>query len=188
MAKRRRRSKKWIWWTLFLILLVIAGVVCYLVWDNYFNDKKGDSDIGFVEVTEPEELNENNIEIIENVVDDSEDGERNDEKKVAQYEGEDPNKAEGLSGAVTYAGVFSEKLMIRVNIDQYLQSGNCQLILKKDGVDIYGDVANITGSASTATCEGFDVPVSGLSAGNYSIEIILKSDEKSGVIRGEVDI
>ena len=42
MARRRRRSKKWVSWLIILILLVAAGVVVYLVWDNYFNDRNDD--------------------------------------------------------------------------------------------------------------------------------------------------
>ena len=37
---RRRRSKKWISWLLILILAIAAAVMIYLVWDNYFRDKK----------------------------------------------------------------------------------------------------------------------------------------------------
>lgn len=188
MTKRRRRSKKWIWWVLFLLLLILAGVVCYFVWDNYFNDKKSEGDIGVVEAIE-EKREEMMLEAEKNeVLDDDGNEVKDDEKKVVQYEGDDPNRADGLSGAVTYAGINSEKLMIRVNIDQYLQNGNCRLILMRDEASVYEDDVNIVESASTATCEGFDVPISGFSSANYVIEILLSSGEKSGIIRGEVEI
>ena len=49
-------------------------------------------------------------------------------------------------------------------------------------------IANIIGSASTSTCEGFDVPISGLGGGVTKININLSDGERSGVIRGEVNI
>ena len=40
MPKRRRRNKKWTSRLIFLVLLIIAGIIVYLVWDGYFNDKE----------------------------------------------------------------------------------------------------------------------------------------------------
>ena len=89
---------------------------------------------------------------------------------------------------VTYAGVVDDKLMIRVNIDQFLADGSCELKLVRNNSTIYNSTANIFADVSTSTCEGFDVPVSGLGSGNTNIEIQLKSGDKSGIIRGEVNI
>lgn len=182
MVKRRKRSKKWIYWFIIVVLLIAAGVVGYLVWDNYFNDKKEET----VEVqndeinqTETGDDKEVNGELI---------NEGGEDKKVPQYEGEDPNKASELSGAVTYAGVVDDKLMIRMNIDQYLSSGKCELTLKRGDANIYSSIANIVSNASTSSCEGFDVPTRGLGGGNTEIIINLTADGKSGVIRGEVNI
>lgn len=110
------------------------------------------------------------------------------EKNVVQYEGDNPNKAEDLSGVVTYAGVNNDKLVIRVNIDQYLSNGSCELNLMRNGDIVYSNKANIVSSASTATCEGFDVPVNAVGSGNTEISIKLNADERSGLIRGEVNI
>ena len=109
--------------------------------------------------------------------------------KVVQYDGDDPNTAEELSGVVTYAGVTDGKLMIRVNIDQYLESGTCDLTLTRGGDSIYSSIASIIGGPSTATCEGFDVPVAGLGGGQVDINISIKSaDGRQGSIRGEASI
>ena len=182
MVKRRRKSKKWIFWVVFLILMIAAGIVGYLVWDNYFNDKKEDvqeADTTKVDQQETEGSGENEVELV---------NEGGEEKKIPQYDGEDPNKASELSGAITYSGVVDGKLMIRMNIDQYLSNGKCELTLKRSGATIYNSVANIVGNASTSSCEGFDVPTSGLGGGNTEIIINLTADGKSGIIRGEVNI
>lgn len=181
MAKRRRRSKKWISWLLGLILLIAAGVVIYLVWDSYFNEEKVIKREG-TEVVEAERVEKEQEEEQKEVKNTEE------KKEVILYEGGDPNEAEELSGVVTYAGVSGDNLMIRVNIDQYLSEGSCNLILTKDGVATYGDAAAIVSSAATATCEGFNVPVSGIGSGNYEIVIKLNSGGKVGTINGEVNI
>ena len=181
MARRRKNKRKWISWLIILVLLIAAGVVVYLVWDNYFNEKKDE-----IETTETEQIDQqedeggnSEVELV------NENGEK---KTPPKYEGEDPNKAEELSGAITYAGVQDGKLMIRVNIDQYLSSGKCELTLKRGGATIYNSVANIIGNASTSSCEGFDVPTKGLGGGKTEIVIKLNANSKSGTIRREVNI
>lgn len=181
---QRRRSKKWLYWTVFLVLLIVAGVIAYLVWDNYFN-KKGDG----VEqsATSQAEGQPKEKTTADEERDPTDDGEA-EEKKTKQYEGEDPNKAAELSGAVTYAGVNGDKLTIRVNIDQYVKNGACSLGLRREGMNIYSAEARIINNATTSTCEGFDVPVAGLGSGDTVIVIYLNSEDKTGEIHGEVRI
>ena len=112
-----------------------------------------------------------------------------EKEEVVQYEGENPNSATDLTGVVTYAGLVGDKLTIRVNINQYLSGGSCALrLLYEDDINVYSETVNIVNSASTSTCEGFDVPRTGLAGGKYSIIINLASDGKTGVINGEVNL
>lgn len=184
-VRRRRRSRKWISWLVFLVLLISAGVVCYLVWDNYFNDGKTEGQENQEQVDDEQSKEDDNKRIDNNT---AEGDDKVDDKKVIQYEGDDPNLSEELSGSVTYAGVLDDRIIVRVNIDQYLSEGDCELSLLSDGDVVYNESVNITNSASTATCEGFDVPVSSVGTGNYEIVIKMSSGEKSGVIKGEVGV
>ncbi|MBR0430997.1 hypothetical protein IJJ05_01770 [Candidatus Saccharibacteria bacterium] len=183
IAKRRRKSRKWIARLIFLILIVVAGAVCYFVWDSYFRDKtSGEDETRTAEIIEePEKGDGEDLEATEipEVV---------EEKKVILYEGDDPNEKSELTGVITYAGVSGNFLMVRVNIDQYLSEGNCRLDLMRGGSSVYSDSATIVSSAATATCEGFNIPISALGAGDYGIVITLSSDGKEGVINGEVSI
>ena len=185
MVRRRRKSKKWISWLVFLMLLIVAGVVCYFVWDNYFREKE--EVVEQENVTTQEEA-EGKLEERVKKQNDDDNGAIVEEKKVVQYDGADPNKNDDLTGVITYAGASGDNLMIRINIDQYLSDGNCNLSLLNDGGVVYGDTAKIVASASTATCEGFDIPVSEVGSGNYEIVINLSSNDKIGVIKGEVNI
>lgn len=179
VQKRKKSNKKWIFWVLMVVLFVVAAAVCYLVWNSYFRDKEEDKPVEEEQsLVEEDKKDEDGSEETVGVV---------EKKKVVLYEGEDPNEKQELTGVVTHAGVNGDNLMIRVNIDQYLDSGVCELSLVQGGV-VYSDMANIIGSAMTATCEGFNVPVSRLSGGNYGIVIKISSGDKSGTINGEVRI
>ena len=180
MAQKRKRNKKWIYWLIILVLLVAADVVVYLVWDNYFNDKADDGG----QEEETEQVEDVSVQEKENEEGDSE----SEKPKVIQYDGEDPNTKEELSGAITYASVSGNKLMIRVNIDQYLENGECALSLIRGGGVIYNNSARIVANASTATCEGFDVLVDEIGKGAVDVMINLSAGGKNGTIRGEADV
>ena len=178
---RRKRSKRWISWLIVVVLLIVAVIFCYLVWDNYFNNKKEDIQEDS-DISTQIESESNNVE--GNLVNEKEE----DDKKIKQYEGEDPNEAKELSGVVTYAGVMNNKVVIRANIDQYLNSGKCQLNLINGKTMVYEEIVQISSAASTATCEGFDIPLSEFSNGDYEIIIKLEANEKSGIIKGMLEI
>ena len=186
MSRRRKRSKKWLYWLIFLILLIGAIVMVVLVRDSLFGeDKKENATTGTEEVASAAEndTRKNNTsekeaedEVVAQVVKD----------EVVSYDGDNPNIDNSLTGAVTYAGKVDDKFMIRVNIDQFLSGGSCELVLEKDGVLVHEEATQIVDSAATATCEGFDV--TGAASGNYKITIKLISGEKQGVIKGEASI
>ena len=181
MIRRRKRSRKLLW-GLILVILVATGVVAAVIWNNEHQEKEED---------EAEMIEEREVVDVE-----KRDGETEEEyserlveeKKVKQYEGEDPNKAAELSGAITYAGVNGGILMIGVNIDQFLSGGNCELNLLRDGNVIYTDSANIIADVSTSSCDGFNVLTGGLGSGATEIIINLSANGKAGMIRGEVNI
>ena len=177
--KRKKNNKKWISWVLIIILFVAVAVVCYLVWDNYFKDKKEDKSTEEQSLVEGKGGEENTTDQTEVVA---------EKEKVVLYEGEDPNTKDELTGVVTYAGVNGDNLMIRVNIDQYVAGGSCELSLIKNGSGVYNDTAAIMTAATTATCDGFNVPVNSLGTGGYQIVIKISADGKNGIINGEVNI
>ena len=111
-----------------------------------------------------------------------------DGKTPEKYEGADPNASGSITGAITAARFSSDKLIIRVNIDQYLSSGTCTLTLS-DGTNQLTKTANLVPVASTSSCEGFDIQSSELS--NFSrpitININLASSNKAGTITGRVE-
>lgn len=182
MAKRRKHNKKWVSRLLFLVLLAAAMVVCYFVWDGYFKDsgKKPKEDEKVVEVIQQtEKVDETESE---------EETKKIEKEEIVQYDGGNPNEAENLTGAITYLGASGNDLVVRVNIDQYLTSGSCEINVISGGEVLYTDLVSIIDSAATSTCEGFNVPMSSLSSGKVRVDINLSSGEKTGMISGEVEI
>ena len=194
MTRKRRRSKKWIYYVLILVLIAAAGAVGYKVWEEYFQDEQpsGEQEAGrgYDEPGEPSQTEQaedsSGIESKGSAKDDVGTGEP---EKVSQYDGANPNISNDITGVVTYAGVSGETLVVRVSIDQYLTSGSCALTLVRDGAEIYDEMARVIDSASTSTCEGFNVPLSKFDGtGKINIKIKVTAGEKSGIIDGEVKL
>lgn len=184
--QKRKRSKRWLYWLFMILLFVGAAAVCYFVWDAYFRVKDGDGDKRDESVLD--EVQEKEEKPEEGEAGDSEEPVVIEKEKVVQYEGGDPNEAEGLTGAVTYAGVSGDVLMIRTNIDQYLADGECELTLSRRGATIYSSIANIMSSVATSACDGFDVPVVELGGGEIEININLSADGRVGSLHGKANI
>lgn len=109
-------------------------------------------------------------------------------KKPVQNDGANPNKSDHYTGVVNYANVANGKLLVRVTINQFIQgAGTCALTLSSGG-RTYQATVPTANSASYATCQGFDIPVSELGSGHWEISIKVTANNKSGVITGKADI
>lgn len=181
---KRKRNFRWIKWLLFLILVIAAVVVIILVKNN-FDDKTENSNQQNINTSKTEE--KKSEEKSEEKKDNKEETPKQEEK-APQYEGDSPNKSETLTGLITYADVVNGELVMRINIDQFLQSGNCNLTMSRNGVTYYSQTVGIQESVTTSTCDGYKIPVSELPKGDLSVEINLDSEGKSGKITGRVRI
>lgn len=112
-----------------------------------------------------------------------------DNKTPAQYEGNDPNLGDSLTGFLSTARFDGDKLVVRVSIDQYLSSGTCALTLSDASGNHLEKTARLIPNASTSTCEGFDI--AGSETANLSrpinIEINLTSGDRTGTIKGNIE-
>ena len=192
---KKQKNKNWVSWILMIVLFVVAAAIVYLVWDAYFREK---------DISDNDDVNKDGSAVIEEGAKDNSTTEKNEqeseerelsvveaeenEKDIPGYDGDDANTSLELTGAVTYADVIDDQLIIRVNIDQFLAEGNCELKLLKENELVYNDTARITNSAATATCEGFNVPITDVMNDYLMIQIQLSSGDKNGLINGEVNI
>lgn len=109
-------------------------------------------------------------------------------KSPPQYEGVNPNAAPSLTGFISYSSVVDGTLMIRVTIDQAVNTGTCTLTLTKAGVESVTKSSTMVANPSSSTCSGFDIPTSQLSNGAWAIKVTLTSESKTGTITGETTI
>lgn len=178
----RRNNRKWLWWGMVILVLalIVVGVVVIIKNNTKDSDapRNGQSQSG----TRPTEEKE------EKKSEESKEEPAAKKEEVKQYDGDDPNKAEDLTGVISYAGVSGSNLLVRVNIDQYVSTGNCKLTLTRDNTAIYNTVVAIESSVSTSTCDGFSIPVAELGSGKLTIEVVLESGGKYGKIVGETTI
>ncbi len=110
--------------------------------------------------------------------------------KAIQFEGENPNELDELTGSITRRSISSGELTVVVSIDQYLSSdSSCRLTLKDaSGTEIRStDPLSVEAEATSSVCGPFIVPVGQLS-GDYTIDITITSPDKSGHIITEINI
>ncbi len=112
------------------------------------------------------------------------------EDKAPQYEGENPNLSNELTGRINYNDLDPETQVIHamVTIDQFLQNdGQCIYNLKRDDAIIRTASAVAQPDIETSVCGPFNLSASGLS-GVYQVEIVLTGDNKRGVITSEIQL
>lgn len=166
-----------------VILVVVLAVIALKIRDNFEKETAGTSGEAETEQTQVEE------KVIEGATVPEEEEETVIEKKAIQYDGGSPNEFNYLTGVVNYAGLNGDKVMIRVSIDQYLEEGECELVLVQDGEVIYQETVEIMGDATSSTCKGFDVPTAGLiSSGELQFTVYLNSGERVGEISGGMEL
>jgi len=110
--------------------------------------------------------------------------------KTTQYEGEDPNQLDELTGSITRRTISGGELTVVASIDQYLSSdSSCRLVLKDpSGAEVRStNAVSVTAEATSSVCGPFTVSVNQLS-GTYTIDITITSPDKSGHIITEINI
>lgn len=111
-------------------------------------------------------------------------------EKTTQYEGEDPNTLEQLTGYLARKGVDDDVLTLVAVIDQYLHTpGSCTITLKNSaGQVVYKASSDAVADVTASVCDAFEIPTTNLANGAYQIEIELSGDNKYGVITDEVTL
>lgn len=173
--------KRW-WFVTLLVVILISAIIALLVLFCYPDASRPSSSPDTPYQTTPSQSdttspNDQNVSEPAN--------------KVSQYEAENPNQLQELTGLIAYKGVNGKILAISVVIDQFIQNEDSLCILKLHSLDSdYGYTASsdIVPEMSTSICEPFEVDISAFPAGKYSIDIELVSSNKKGNIHDEVEL
>ncbi len=113
------------------------------------------------------------------------------ENKTPQFEGEDPNQLDDLTGVIIYKDidVETQTLHSAVSINQYLQAdGQCVFNLKRDDVIVRTASAVASADVTTSVCGPFSISVADLAPGNYQIEVIVTGNDKRGIITDTLEL
>lgn len=190
--KKSHKNKIIVWSLFFLVLIILAGVIIYQIPKDNNKSSKVPT---LPEKTEKIESKIENTGVTNSETIKTEDGTPEDAaagrtpKTPEKYEGQDVNKLEKLTGAITYSAKTTDKYRIRVNIDQFLKlPGTCMLSVISASKVVYTDYVNIVSNPSSGSCEGFDIPLTKLSPGEYNIKIEVNANQKTGIIEGKVTI
>lgn len=190
--KKSHKNKIIVWLLFFFVLVILAGVIVYQILKDNKTRSKTPS---LAESTQNIENKIDNLNIPEAKTINNEDGTKEDAaagytpKTPEKYEGQDVNQLEKLTGTITYSAKTTDEYRIRVNIDQFLKlPGTCKLTVFSAGKVVYTDSVSVISNPSSGSCEGFDIPLTKLSPGEYDIKIEVNANQKTGIIEGKVTI
>jgi len=89
---------------------------------------------------------------------------------------------------ITAANQDSDTLYIRTLIQLVTSSGSCQIKMNGPNGKTYSATSNVQAVSSSSTCEGFNIPTSNLSAGNWTINVTFSNGSYSAATSKEVTI
>jgi len=184
-AKKQRRSNKKSgelkFSQIFLVLVFVAGITFLGL--SVFMPKKETHEGETLSTVTNETEKKKETETPKN------DGNDNPDKTPKQYEGDDETDKKSINASITKNDVQNGKYYLRVTIYEKLGDGTCKLHMETKQGDTIDRTANVIESgADSSTCEGFDIPTSGISAGSYDFTVTITAGEKSGVVKGIIKV
>lgn len=76
-----------------------------------------------------------------------------------------------VSAEITSANQDTSRLRVRTLIQTVTSDGTCTLTMQGPGGKTYSATAGVQALPSTSTCKGFDVPLSQLASGSWTIKL-----------------
>ncbi|MBQ9017257.1 hypothetical protein IJ103_03410 [Candidatus Saccharibacteria bacterium] len=191
-SARRRNYRP----AIFVVLIILlAGVAAFVIALN----RRSDNGSGSTETTsstatkdeneketDPETKPETKEETSKETEEETPKEEIVEGKTPVNLDQGDASDLDALTGVVNYAASDGQTVMIRVSIDQYLETGECTLDLTTS-YDSFNLADAISPSASTSSCS-FDISTDLLTGGKYDINVTVRSGDRKGIIKGEVEV
>ena len=186
---KKKNHKKRIIISLVILLLVSTGVVVtYALLRNQPKDTDTKSSSNSKSISKKTDTAKHDSKNDSEPVDTPAVVEKEKEKDhPTSYEGSNPNTSNSLTGFINYKAVVGNALSLRVTIDQSISSGVCALTLSSNDRTVTKTVP-VVQNPSSATCEGFSIPVSELGSGKWDISLTITSDDRAGTFKDSVTI
>lgn len=158
-----------------LIALLILGSAA-VVWSVYHASQNGHQ-----KATDTTESHSTSSKSQQNSKTDTE--QNANPKSPVNNESMSDKDEKSLTAYITAANQTNETLQIRTLIEDLGNEGSCTLSLTKGSVSI-SRTSEIQPLSSLSTCKGFDLPLSELAPGEWSLAIdILISSRKTSIIK-----
>ena len=190
-TRKQRKNKAPIFIIFFFILAIITTIIVLKIFKVIDQKGKPSSNSESTEIVhqktdQPSTNNENQpIHTEDGTKEDAEAGRT--PKTPEQYEGQDVNQLNKLTGTITYSEKSGDKYRIRVNINQFLKlPGTCKLTVTSASTIVHTQTVSIISNPSSGSCEGFDIPLSSIPSGDLNIKIEVNANQKTGLIEGKI--
>lgn len=162
-----------------LVVVILIAVVVFLIVKAVSGDNSQSEDV--VDETE------NVLVYSEDTGDEENDLSPEDQKVIMQYEGDNPNELDYLTGLITYTEVKNGSLVAMVSIDQYLSDGVCVASLKNGSYTVTSVEELVEADASTSHC-AIEVNLAGINGGKYQLEVVISSGNKTGTLTSDIEL
>lgn len=183
-----RTPRSWAIPLLVALLLIIVGIIIVLIIKPFSRSASKQTTNPAQKSTTYVETPDSNGQQATNPNTPS-DSEAEPEDKTKQFEGEDPNQLDQLTGSITYRNVEQGTLSVAVIINQSLrQPGTCTLILTGPNQERRTATSAAVVDVTASVCETLELPVGGLGHGEYTIEVQLSGDGKSGSVKDRIEL
>lgn len=98
------------------------------------------------------------------------------------------NSTPAITGQISSISQSGNVLYIRTIINSVTQAGDCTILMSGPSNKQYTATVGVQPLSSYATCKGFDIPLSQLASGPWTINVTYKSSAANLSLKGEVDI
>jgi hypothetical protein len=89
---------------------------------------------------------------------------------------------------ITIAQINGDSFRVRTLLGDVSSQGSCTLNMESTAGDTYSTSVGVQAMASSSTCKGFDIPLSELSSGTWTVEVVYKNSSESSSASKEVVI
>lgn len=96
-------------------------------------------------------------------------------------------QGENIPISITASSQTDSIYQIRTMISALVTTGTCQLQMTKGNTTV-NKSAGVSAFAQTSTCQGFDIPLSELSAGTWNVKITFEGSGKTGSVSSDIEV
>lgn len=166
-----------------LVVVLVSGATAYLLVSNQSDTQEKKS-----ETTSKQEADAGKQSKDETVNSGDSSSDQSTVDKGSNGNNTDTNQSgEVIPMSITASTQNGSVFQIRTLIQGLAPNGTCTLQLSKGSATVT-KTAGVSLFAQTSTCQGFDIPLSELTPGKWSVKASFEGDSKSGETTSEIEV